>query len=200
MDLNAEPEYDNPLIWPILTLLNTEPSGWKIHTLSDALKQQGLLNPLDDNPEQDLFKRNFLLMNALYQLQALLLPSQWLQVQAMDIQLLEHPEPGHALDPHDPLRRYYLDWHNYHTDASAVKRLLSSFWNRYQRYIGHATPIPDTTRVQDLTRLDLPEDATQQQIRRQWRKLALRWHPDRPNGDADTFRQICEAWQRLQSS
>ncbi|UTV26528.1 DNA-J related domain-containing protein [Photobacterium atrarenae] len=198
MDLNAEPEYDNPLIWPILSLLNREPSGWKVHTLFDALKQQDLLEQLDDNPEQDLFKRNFLLMNALYQLQALLLPSQWLQVQAMDIQLLENTGQHHQIDQHDPLRRYYLDWHNYHTDAAAVKRLLSSFWSRYQRYIGHDVPVSDSSRAEDLARLALPDDATPAQIRRQWRKLALRWHPDRPNGDADTFRQICEAWQRLQ--
>lgn len=198
MDLNAEPEYDNPLIWPILSLLNREPSGWKVHTLFDALKQQDLLDQLDDDPQQDLFKRNFLLMNALYQLQALLLPSQWLQVQAMDIQLLENPSQHHQVDHHDPLRRYYLDWHNYHTDAAAVQRLLASFWSRYQRYISHATPISDSSRTQDLAQLELPEDATGPQIRRQWRKLALRWHPDRPNGDADTFRQICEAWQRLQ--
>ncbi|MDF4599355.1 DnaJ domain-containing protein, partial [Vibrio parahaemolyticus] len=37
------------------------------------------------------------------------------------------------------------------------------------------------------------------EIRRQWRKLALRWHPDRENGDAERFRVLCEAWNVLRN-
>ncbi|WP_299015141.1 DNA-J related domain-containing protein [uncultured Photobacterium sp.] len=198
MDLERNTEYDNPLIWPIISILKEKPSGWMIHTLSEALKQQGLLTTLDDDQEKDLFKRNFLLMNALYQLQEMLLPEQWLQAQAMDIRLYANPaEERNQIDQDDPLRSYYLDWQNYNTDTDVIKSLLSSFWRRYQSHIGSTTihgtqPLPE-----DYTLFGLPADASPSQIRRQWRKLALRWHPDRPNGDAEQFRKICEAWQRL---
>ncbi|MGF1718121.1 DnaJ domain-containing protein [Photobacterium chitinilyticum] len=205
MDLDNYSEYDNPLIWPIISLLQEKPTGWMIHTLADALRRQDLLNTLDDDPEKDLFKRNFLLMNALYQLQEILLPKQWLQAQAMDIRLSHNMASAqNQIDLDDPLRGYYLDWRNYNTDAQAVKALLSSFWRRYQSHIGSSKTDPTTSlsssNQQDLAILDLPADATASQIRRQWRKLALRWHPDRPNGDTEQFRKICEAWQRLDSN
>ncbi|WP_413694333.1 J domain-containing protein [Psychromonas sp. KJ10-2] len=44
---------------------------------------------------------------------------------------------------------------------------------------------------------ELDEQASSQQIRQQWRRLALQFHPDRPTGDKDKFRQACEAWQVL---
>ena len=44
---------------------------------------------------------------------------------------------------------------------------------------------------------ELDESATPRDIRKQWRRLALKWHPDRPEGDAARFREVCEAWQSL---
>ncbi|MCW8331258.1 DnaJ domain-containing protein [Photobacterium sp. SDRW27] len=201
MDLDTYSEHDNPLIWPIISILQKKPSGWMIHTLAQELRQQEIISALDDDPEKDLFKRNFLLMNALYQLQEMLLPQQWLQAQAMDIRLCHNqPSAHHQIDVDDPLRSYYLDWHNYHTDTDVIKALLSSFWRRYQSHIGSSSNASIAlSQSEDYAILELPEDATASQIRRQWRKLALRWHPDRPNGDAEQFRNICEAWQRLGS-
>lgn len=199
MDLDTYPEHDNPLIWPIITLLKNQPSGWRIHTLADTLKQQGILSKLDDDPDQDLFKRNFLLMNALYQLQNMLLPQQWLQVQAMDICLCPNPhDHQRQVDCNDPLRLYYLDWNNYHTDSETVEALLSQFWQRYREHINASCTLSPHSQTEAYGVLGLPADATVSQARRQWRKLALRWHPDRPNGDAEQFRRVCEAWQRIQ--
>ncbi|OAN18040.1 molecular chaperone DnaJ [Photobacterium jeanii] len=201
MNIEQYSEYDNPLIWPMISILKQQPSGWMIHTLADELKQRGILSQLDENAEKDLFKRNFLLMNALYQLQEMLLPKQWLQAQAMDICLMANTSSHeHQIDNDDPLRSYYLDWQNYDADTDTIQSLLSSFWRRYQSHIGN-NPSPSSlqARPEDLALFDLPHDASSAQIRRQWRKLALRWHPDRPNGDAEKFRDICEAWQRLQN-
>ena len=198
MDLDTYSDYDNPLIWPIISLLKDNPSGWKIHILADALKQKGILSKLDQDPEQDLFKRNFLLMNALYQLQEILLPEQWLQVLAMDIRLLPNPTDNrHQIDTTDPLRSYYLDWNNYHTDSEAVKALLSQFWQRYQSHFGPSRTPLSISKAEAYATLELPTDATANQLRRQWRKLALRWHPDRPHGDAEQFRRVCEAYKVL---
>ncbi|QUJ68914.1 DnaJ domain-containing protein [Photobacterium sp. GJ3] len=195
---HSDEQPENPLIWPILGILEKQHDGWMVHTLADALKQQDLMKTLDDAPDQDLFKRNFLLMNALYQLQEMLLPEQWLQAHAMDIRLMANTGTQ-QIDTADPLREYYLDWQNYETDGDAIRELLSSFWKRYQQHIGQRNVSNNVSWQHDLAILELPADASPVQIRRQWRRLALRWHPDRPSGDSDKFREACEAWQRIQS-
>ncbi|WP_419237514.1 DNA-J related domain-containing protein [Photobacterium leiognathi subsp. mandapamensis] len=191
-------EHENPLIWPILSLLQHQPKGWMIHTLSQTLRDKKMLDTLDEDSNKDLFKRNFLLMNALYQLQILLFPKQWLQVEAMDIQLLNIVYQSHHLEKSDPLREYYLDWHNYHADEDAIESLLRSFWKRYQQHINnekesiHSLSIDD-----DFALFELPNTASLPEVRKQWRRLALKWHPDRENGDSEKFKQLYNANQRL---
>jgi hypothetical protein len=191
-------EYDNPLLWPILTLLNQHPHGWKVHTLAGELNDQQVIPVLDESPERDLFRRNFLIMNALYQLQEMLLPDSWLQVESMDIQLnsVASREVDWQVDRSDPLRSYYTDWDNYDVSDAEVKVLLNDFWNRfcYTNVGQQALPLQ---REQALMLFELPLDASAVMIRKTWRQLALRWHPDRPNGDSDRFRQLCEAWNVL---
>ncbi|MCE9793433.1 DnaJ domain-containing protein [Shewanella indica] len=188
---------DNPLIWPILGLLKRSNRSWKVHHLATELQQQGLMHDLDPLPEKDLFKRNFLLMNALYELQHILLPGQWLQVEAMNIILLRIPPANVPQLQQDDsaLRDYYLDWNNYDTCVNVVREMLESFWNSYQDYIGVRRG--RFAQREALRVLELEADASDKEIRRQWRKLALKWHPDRQGGDAAKFRQICEAWQAL---
>ncbi|SNX50310.1 Chaperone protein DnaJ [Vibrio thalassae] len=149
----------------------------------------------DDSPEKDLFKRNFLLMNALFQLQELLLPEQWLQVEAMDIQLLPYNPREHQIIDSDPLREYYLDWSHYEAEVGEVRRLLEDFWQRYAYFVG-ASKVT-VSRTTALKSFGLNEWATQKEIRQAWRRLALRWHPDREGGDAEKFRNCCEAWSLL---
>ncbi|QYJ74697.1 MULTISPECIES: DNA-J related domain-containing protein [Shewanella] len=188
---------DNPLIWPLLSLLQKSVQGWKVHHLASELQSQGLMHDLDPAPEKDLFKRNFLLMNALFELQDMLLPNQWVQTQAMDIRILrlipsdidliQHQEAG--------LKSYYLDWGNYDTSTNVVREMLESFWTSYKDYIGINGRVMHLT--QALRVFELDASASDRDIRRQWRKLALKWHPDRQGGDAARFREVCEAWQAL---
>lgn len=191
---------DNPLIWPLLSLLQESNHSWKVHHLAAELQQKGLMTDLDENSEKNLFKRNFLLMNALYELQSMLLPKQWLQVKAMEIVLLRIvPSDTNLLIAEDAsLRDYYLDWNNYDTSANVVREILESFWNSYQDYIGANCQL--LNKPQALKIFELDESASNKDVRRQWRKLALQHHPDRPNGDAEKFRQVCEAWQSLKAS
>ncbi|EOU3283530.1 DNA-J related domain-containing protein [Vibrio harveyi] len=196
---NSQQYMENPLLWPILDILRKQPSNWKVHTLAHELSQKGYIQQLDESPDKDLFKRNFLLMNALYQLQETLYPDGWLQVEAMNIVLMSAIEASrHSVDTNDPLREYYLDWKNYEADEGEVRRLLNDFWNRYQRYIG-GNVSDDLDRSKALHLFELDADATRTEIRRQWRKLALRWHPDRENGNADRFRVLCNAWNVLRN-
>ncbi|MBS9991522.1 DnaJ domain-containing protein [Vibrio alginolyticus] len=190
---------ENPLLWPMLEILRKQPSNWKVHTLASSLGEQGYISKLDDSPDKDLFKRNFLIMNALYQLQDTLYPDSWLQVEAMDIQLMSSMEAlRHKIDIHNPLREYYLDWRNYEADEDEVRRLLNEFWTTYQKFIGGSS-VASVDKTKALSLFELNTDATPAEIRKQWRKLALRWHPDRENGDAERFRVLCEAWNVLRN-
>ena len=188
---------ENPLVWPILEVLRKRPSGWKVHTLASHLSSLGYIPVLDSSPQKDLFKRNFLIMNALYQLQETLYPDKWLQVEAMDIVLLPVTSiHGCEIDPDDPLRDYYIHWHNYEAEEGEVKRLLNEFWTTYRKHVGSTNGM-DMDRAKALCLFKLPHDATPSEIRKTWRKLALKWHPDRENGNSDKFRILCEAWHVL---
>ena len=190
---------ENPLLWPMLEILRKQPSNWKVHTLASSLGEQGYISKLDDSPDKDLFKRNFLIMNALYQLQDTLYPDSWLQVEAMDIQLMSSMEAlRHKIDIHDPLREYYLEWRIYEADEDEVRRLLNEFWTTYQKFIGGSS-VASVDKTKALSLFELNTDATPAEIRKQWRKLALRWHPDRENGNAERFRVLCEAWNVLRN-
>ncbi len=194
-------DVDNPLIWPILEILQKEAKRWMVHHLLAELQKEKIIETLDDDPNLDLFKRNFLIMNALYQLQMMLLPKQWLQVESMDIRLMWATSSVGAsceVNAEDPLRQYYMNWSNYDANSEEVDELLSSFWRRYQQRIGASSEIT-LDRRQALSVLGLDENASDRDIRRSWRKMALKWHPDRPEGDAAVFRQMCEAWQSLRS-
>ena len=191
------PKGDNPLIWPLLTLLQSSNCSWKVHHLASELQSKGLMHDLDPLPEKDLFKRNFLLMNALYELQDILLPKQWLQVKAMEIQIFRIiPASADIQHNYDAgLRDYYLDWRNYDTCVNVVREMLESFWSSYQQYIGVNVQLMHKGHALKVFELD--ETATNKDIRKQWRKLALKWHPDRDKGNAERFREVCEAWQTL---
>ena len=191
---------DNPLIWPVLSLLQSTNQSWKVHHLASELQAKGLMHNLDPLPEKDLFKRNFLLMNALYELQDILMPKQWLQVKAMEIQIFRiipaSADVQHIRD--GALRDYYLDWANYDASVNVVREMLESFWSTYKEYIGVNIKLMHVG--QALKVFELDETATDRDIRKQWRKLALKWHPDRDQGNAERFREVCEAWQTLKES
>ncbi|CAH6971040.1 DnaJ-class molecular chaperone [Vibrio chagasii] len=190
---------ENPLLWPIMEVLKQKPTGWKVHTLAAHLNELGFIPVLDPVPEKELFKKNFLIMNALYQLQETLYPDNWLQVQAMEIELMcgRYQCSTHAIDHQDPLREYYIDWLNYEAEEGEVKRLLNEFWTRYKKFVGGSETDMDRNRA--LSLFELPLDASQEEIRKQWRRLALRWHPDRDEGNTAQFQTLCEAWHVLRS-
>jgi DnaJ-class molecular chaperone len=52
-------------------------------------------------------------------------------------------------------------------------------------------------RAKALSLFELDYDASPTEIRRTWRKLAMKWHPDREQGDSERFRILCEAWNVL---
>ncbi|MDA0148487.1 DNA-J related domain-containing protein [Vibrio sp. LaRot3] len=193
-------EMENPLLWPILEILRKQPSGWKVHLLAAHLIELDLMPVLDERPEKDLFKRNFLIMNALYQLQETLYPDSWVQVEAMSISLhgCRGSHVAHVIDMQDPLREYYTQWSNYEAEEGEIKRLLNEFWTRYRDFVG-GNAANQLDRNKALSLFELDRDASDGEIRKRWRKLALKWHPDRENGNSERFRVLCEAWNVLRA-
>jgi len=53
------------------------------------------------------------------------------------------------------------------------------------------------TRTEALKRLGLKTDASDDDIKSAYRKLAMKHHPDRPDGDEDKFQEIVAAYEKL---
>ncbi|HHQ4690200.1 TPA: DNA-J related domain-containing protein [Aeromonas veronii] len=183
---------NNPLIAPLLVLLQQAAGSYKVHELMAALRQQGAIPRLADDEQLQLFRVNFLIMNALYQLQAELWQEEWwLVISTLDIRLEplagnQEANQGFALG--ENLRSYYLDWQVFwQTDRAEVEALLNRFWRAYDGE-GH--------KAEALALFELNEGASQEAIRRRWRELALQHHPDR-GGNAETFIRIRWAWEVL---
>ncbi|MFM4951385.1 DNA-J related domain-containing protein [Aeromonas dhakensis] len=188
----AEPSA-NPLLAPLLALLRQASGSYKVHELLAELRRLEAIPPLPGD-EQQLFRLNFLIMNALYQLQAELHDEGWwLRISTLDIRLepLAPRNAASALAQGEALRSYYLDWRVFwQTDREEVEALLGSFWRAYAR---------DEHWAEALTLFALPAGAGPDAIRRRWRELALQHHPDR-GGDADTFIRLRWAWEHLKTA
>ena len=183
----------NPLIAPLLALLQQAAGSYKVHELMAALRQQGAIPRLADDEQLQLFRVNFLIMNALYQLQAeLWQEGWWLVISTLDIRLeplVGLSEANHGFVLGENLRSYYLDWQVFwQTDRAEVEALLNRFWRAYDGE-GH--------KAEALALFELNEGASQEALRRRWRELALQHHPDR-GGNAETFIRIRWAWEVLQ--
>lgn len=187
----------NPLIDDIFELILNK-HIWKVHTLALELTKRGTLTLIDDDPYRDLFKRNFLIMNALYQLQQLLLPKQCLLVASLHIELVENSDQI-TLSENDPLRAYYLDWQNYDTSLSEVKSLLDNFWQAF-----NTAPVRNILNKQQrlslLKRWQLPEDVSMQKLQKRWRQLAMQYHPDKETGDTEKFKELKNEYEQLKAS
>ena len=123
-------------------LLRAVPEGLGEYQLIQQLKARQCVHipnlPLTD--KLVLFRTHFLLFNALYRLRERLWATQsgYLQISALNIQLLPY-QPGSAeLSEHDPLRDYYLDLSQLNdTDEQDVAKLLLSFWTRMHLSLIH---------------------------------------------------------------
>lgn len=184
---------NNPLCEPIFKLL-IDKKQFKINSLFEELQKLGALNALDDCVNKDLFKKNFLIMNALYQLQQQLVAEQWhLTISTLHI-ALESSNPN-TLALHDSLRDYYLDWANYDTSLAEIEALLTSFW---QNYVASNTLQVRQIDFEQLSPLwSLPHEFTLPMLQKRWRVLALGHHPDRPAGNVDTFQRLESEYQVL---
>jgi hypothetical protein len=185
---------DNPLKAPILALIKSRPSGLREVDLIRGLPQDSAALILDGQGSKiALFRKHFLVMNALYQLQAdLFEKGLYLSISPLAIRLEPVQDLGLTALPVDgvetALRDYYLDWDHYEqTDRTAVTAMLRRFWGRY---------LAIDKRVEALRTLELPTDAKWKSIRKSYRRLVARHHPDK-GGDPVRFRAVREAYEIL---
>ena len=184
---------NNPLIPAILQVLREQQAPIAIHYLLAEVKKITELPSLDDDPQLALFKLNWLMMNALFQLQqACFSDGYYLHISTLDI----HLRPYQVIDQRSlesqiscqPLKQYYLDWQHFsHTTREEVQALLDGMWAYYTR----ADALQNAYHVLGLT-----QGVGFAQIRKAYRSLASRFHPDR-GGDAVEFIRVREAYEVL---
>ncbi|MFY8301131.1 DNA-J related domain-containing protein [Pseudoalteromonas sp. SS15] len=184
-----------PILDAIFSVLSNG-EHYKVHTLAAHLQAVELLQQLDDDPNQDLFKRNFVLMNSLYTLQAELIEDDiYLHIDSMDIYLADK---GQAPELNTSLSTYYLDWQNYQTDNEEITSLLDSFWQRYAQSFHHPQNILSKPDLDDLcVQWQLTQPLEEKIIRRRWRQLAIQYHPDKGSHDDTQFKQLQNEYQQL---
>lgn len=203
MQDQPEPKYqpENQLTDKTLSLiydiLRQHPDGLSEYELLRALERTDQAAfaraPFDNNLA--LFHAHFLLFNALYRLADRLAATgaAWLEIDVLCIMLRSGAAGGssqpQALARPDPLRAYYLDIHQLATtDAQQVADWLGDFWMRYFSL---------ESRAAALAVLGLADPVDAQVVRRRYRELAMRLHPDR-GGDAESFSRLMSARQLLE--
>lgn len=186
----------NPLIDEIFDLL-LQQQKWKVHTLADSLRNYSDFNNLDADPQKNIFKRNFLLMNALFQLQQQVLPTKQLLISSLHIELL-HQHSNSSVSPHQPLRDYYLDWQNYDTEREEIDTLLQRFWQQFSRY-AKTSRVLESGQLKELTTAwQLPQDYSIKELQKRWRQQALLHHPDK-QGCTSKFKTLQQQYEQLKA-
>ena len=177
----------------IVDILQRNPDGISEHELITELStnNNAELNSNVYASELSLFQNHFMLFHCLYSLRDRLLAEKLfdIEIHCLNIRLISISH-SHSDIPtrHDPLREYYLDITQLtSTTADDVNELLNNFW---QRYIAH------DNQTWALQVLELSETASFDQIKIQYRRLAMRHHPDR-GGDKVKLQIINEAMARL---
>lgn len=172
----------------LLAHLRAHPAGLSEFQLLKRLRQQAVA-PFDcadlADPER-LYRVHFLLFHCLYRLQARL----WrqgggLEIHCLRIALTAGGAAEGGLASPDPLRRFYLDPAN--LESQDVASLLSQFWARFGA---------NAQRREALATLGLTDPVEPQEIRRQYRRLMMRHHPDR-GGDTGRVQALNAAMAAL---
>lgn len=167
-------------------VLDAHPAGLDEYELLKVLAERNvsLFNDEYFSNSFGLFQRHFLLFHGLYLLRDKLRMSGQgdMEIHCMGIRLIpcsNTPSAHPAL--HDPLASYYLDLDNLNAShESDVLRLLDDFWKKFAS---------TAQRDEALAIMKLKHPVGYPDIKKQYRRLAMRWHPDR-GGNPDQFHRL----------
>ena len=183
-------------------LCTKHPAGVDEMTLMDELDAAGieLFSKQIRHQPESLFRAHFILFHALHRLRPeLAAEGMQLDIHCLKIQLRSRRVAAASqtkLDEHDPVAAYYLDPTNLEgMDNAAVERLIS---DGLRCCLGGPPNrgLDSPHRSEALATLGLEQDADKGEIRQTYRRLAMRYHPDR-GGDTATLQRINEAYRLL---
>jgi len=192
------PDYNNDISAVhahLLSILQEHARGLSEYEMFAALADRGLdgFDKSAFSDENALFCRHFILFHALYHLRDELLARQQylLEISALNICLLPWTAGQYELVLHDPLRAYYLDIVELEKiSPEKIADMLGRFWSGYHSLQGRETA---------LQVLGLADPIGMDEIRQQYRQLAMQHHPDR-GGDTEQFQEISAAMRLLERS
>ncbi|MFY8352825.1 DNA-J related domain-containing protein [Pseudoalteromonas sp. SSM20] len=166
----------------------------KLNQIFSHLKEQQLLTSLDKDSEQNLFKQNFLVMNALFNLQTDAKTIGYtVVIDSINIQLIRSQE-NQLSNTNSKLADYYLDLSNIVISTDEIKSLLDSFWHYYTAH--NHCELHDVSSAFEV--LGLPNNANLKQVKRAWYKIALASHPDKTSShNSDNYLAANTAYQTL---
>jgi hypothetical protein len=119
----------NPVLPQVLSELRQHPEGVSEYYLMRTLEQQHAFDDLDADGSLALYRKHFIIMNALYDLQQVLWEEEKRVLEISPLRIELHKSRGEADQVHlNPLlSEYYLDWHNFEqTTAEDVQLLMDS--------------------------------------------------------------------------
>jgi len=185
----------------LLSVLKQHPKGMSEHALLMWLKKHNhiQLEPDEFHDMMKLFRVHFLLFHRLYHLKDELHATQQgsLNIHTLSIRFLPYQEANAALVIEDPLRSYYLDFNNLRdTNQKNLDEMLANFWTSLGRLESKNNPCPKRQQALDL--LELDSGATDKEVKRAWRRLAMKHHPDR-GGDEEQIKALNQAVSLLLS-
>lgn len=177
----------------LLGILRTVTVPLREYDLLELLAQEDDSIQANFKDELAMFQSHFLLFHCLYRLRDQLRSAQDADIDIHCLQICLKPyraREGVALERHDALRDYYLDWSNLErTGANDITEMLDRFWRRYLGF-NHC--------AQALQVLGLVEPVGFPEIKAQYRRLVMEHHPDR-GGDTQQLQAINEAMDQLKA-
>lgn len=110
----------NPVLPQVLSELRQHPEGVSEYYLMRTLDQQHAFDELDADGLLALFRKHFIIMNALYDLQDILWEEEGrvLNISPMHIELHKSRDKDDRVEANPLLSEYYLDWHNFEQTTS----------------------------------------------------------------------------------
>src|SRR5690606_2420338 len=172
------------------SLLISKPAGYTEHELLSLLAA-----PPYHFFERDcfgqpfrLFQIHFFLFHILYQIRDQLESESLntLEISPLRIRIIPCRHGSNDISHADPLESYYRDWQNLvTTQPEQVDGMLDNFWRKIA-----STRHSDTPEIAEaMASLELAPASTYDQVKQQYRRLAMKYHPDR-GGDASRLQDI----------